>query len=148
MITQKSKAYTVARFALGALFFVFGLNGFLQFLPQPAPSGLAAVFLGGLGASGYMFPLIKGVEVAAGLLLLAGRYVPLALLLLAPIVVNILAFHAFLAPAGMAIPLVTTALGLYLAYAERAVFAPLFQARSEAPAPGSTRAPLHARAAV
>lgn len=139
MTRTQYKAKTAVRLALGAIFTVFGLNGFLHFLPMPAPSGLSAVFMGGLGATGYFFPLLKGTEVVAGLLLLGNRYVPLALTVLAPIVVNIVAFHAFLAPAGIALPLVIVALGLYLAYTERAVFAPLLQAKSSEPVPASNR---------
>ncbi|HYQ14279.1 MAG TPA: DoxX family protein [Polyangiaceae bacterium] len=137
MTRNQFKAKTAARLLLGAIFTVFGLNGFLHFLPQPAPTGLAAAFVGGLGASGYMFPLLKGTEVITGLLLLSNRFVPLALTILAPIVVNIVAFHAFLAPAGIALPIVITALGVYLAYTERAVFAPILQARSSEPVPAS-----------
>jgi len=137
MTRSQFKAKTAARLLLGAIFTVFGLNGFLHFIPQPPPSGLAAVFVGGLGATGYFFPLLKGTEVVTGLLLLSNRYVPLALTILAPIVVNIVAFHAFLAPSGMALPIVIVALGLYLAYTERAVFAPLLQAKSNEPVPAS-----------
>jgi hypothetical protein len=139
MTRTQFKAKTAARLVLGALFTVFGLNGFLHFLPAPAPSGLSAVFVGGLAASGYMFPLIKGTEVAMGLLLLSNRFVPLALTILAPVVVNIVAFHAFLAPAGLALPLFLTALGVYLAYTERATFAPVLRARSNEPIPESAR---------
>jgi hypothetical protein len=129
---------TAVRLALGAIFTLFGLNGFLGFLSMPPPSGLAAAYLGGLGASGYMFPLIKGAEVLTGVLLLSNRFVPLALTVLAPIVVNIVAFHLFLAPSGLALPLLTAALGIYLAYTERAIFAPFFRARSPEPVPAST----------
>jgi len=146
MTRNQFKAKTAVRLALGAIFTVFGLNGFLHFIPAPAPSGLAAVFVGGLGASGYFFPLLKATEVIAGLLLLSNRFVPLALTVLAPIVVNIVAFHAFLAP-GIALPLVIVALGLYLAYTERAAFAPLLQARSSEPVPAS-RPRGHASAAA
>jgi hypothetical protein len=139
MTRNEFKAKTAARLALGAVFTVFGLNGFLHFIPQPPPSGLAAVFLGGLAASGYMFPLIKATEVVVGLLLLSNRFVPLALTILAPIVVNIVAFHLFLAPAGLVVPVVVTALGVYLAWTERRVFAPLLQARSLEQAPASGR---------
>jgi hypothetical protein len=78
-----------------------------------------------------MFPLIKGTEVFAAALLLGNRYVPFALTLLAPIVVNIVAFHVFLAPGlvPLAIAFTTLGLGLYLAWTERAVFKPLFQTR-------------------
>ncbi|HEX2872604.1 MAG TPA: DoxX family protein [Polyangiaceae bacterium] len=147
MTRTQFKAKTAVRLALGAIFTVFGLNGFLHFIPAPPPSGLAAVFVGGLGATGYFFPLLKGTEIIAGLLLLSNRFVPLALTVLAPIVVNIVAFHAFLAPSGMALPVVITALGVYLAYTERAVFAPILKARSQEPVPQSERGG-HARAAA
>ena len=147
MTRTQFKAKTAARLLLGAVFAVFGLNGFLHFIPQPPPAGLAAVFLGGLGASGYFFPLLKGTEVIVGLLLLSNRFVPLALTVLAPVVVNIVAFHAFLAPAGIALPLVIAALGVYLAYTERAVFAPLLKARSDDAVPAS-RPRGHAAAAA
>src|SRR5258706_15715398 len=138
MTRGQFKTKTAARLLLGAIFTVFGLNGFLHFIPQPPPAGLVAVFVGGLGASGYFFPLLKGTEVIVGLLLLCNRFVPLALTVLAPVVENIVAFHAFLAPSGIALPLVIVALGLYLAYTERAAFAPLLPARSNTPVPQSS----------
>jgi uncharacterized membrane protein YphA (DoxX/SURF4 family) len=116
------KAPAIARVFLGALFLLFGLNGFLHFLPMPPAPEKAGAFLGALAATGYMFPLIKGTEVVAGLLLLSGRFVPLALTLLAPVVVNIVAYHAVLAPEGVAFPIVLAAVGLYLAYAYRGAF--------------------------
>jgi putative oxidoreductase len=129
MNQQKNKVQLGARITLGLIFSVFGLNGFLNFLPQPAHPGPAGAFLGALAMTGYMFPLIKATELVAGLLLLAGRAVPFALTLLAPVVVNIVAFHLFFEPATLALPLFTLAAGLYLAWTERAVFAPLFAAR-------------------
>lgn len=127
---RKNKLPIAARIALGLIFSVFGLNGFLHFLPQPPPAAAAVALLDGLAASGYMFPLIKGTELVAGLLLLSGRAVPFALTLLAPVVVNIVAFHLFLDPSSLAVPLFTLVTGLYLAWTERAVFAPLFGARA------------------
>src|SRR5262245_14008901 len=100
-MSRQSKLPLAARVVLGLIFTVFGLNGFLHFLPQPPSTPAAMAFGGALAATGYMFPLIKGTEVLAGVLLLSGRYVPLALTLLAPVVVNIVAFHLFLAPAGL-----------------------------------------------
>jgi len=148
MSNISSKLHSVARVALGLTFFVFGLNGFLHFLPQPPMSGPPADFAGALFATGYMFPLIKGTEVVAGLLLLANRFVPLALAVLAPVVVNIVAFHAFLAPAGLVLPIVVLALELYLAQSYKAAFAPMLHARTEphADAEASTRhrVPAHA----
>lgn len=123
-------AATGARIVLGLVFFVFGLDGFLHFMPQPTemPTGDTLAFLVGLMKSGYMLPLVKGTEVFAGVLLLANRFVPLALAVLAPVVVNIFAFHAFLAPEGMAMAGGIVALQLYLAYVNRSAYRPLFVA--------------------
>ena len=129
MKSWTSKGPAAARVVLGLIFFVFGLNGFLHFIPQPPPPEQALGFLTGLGSAGYFFPLLKTVEVIAGALLLSNRWVPLALTVLAPIVVNIVAFHAFLAP-GLALPLVLVALELYLAWTYRAAFRPLLAPRA------------------
>ncbi len=115
------------RIVLGLIFTVFGLNGFLHFMPNPPVPEAAGSFLGALAATGYMFPLIKGTEVVAGLALLSNRFVPLALILLSPVVVNIFAFHTVLAPApiGVLVLLLTA----YLGYAYRNHFAGLFVAK-------------------
>ena len=84
------------RLLLGLILVVFGLNKFLGFLPPPEMSGDAAVYMGGLMASGFTFPAIGIVEVLVGVALLANKYVPLALVLLAPISVNILLYHLVL----------------------------------------------------
>jgi uncharacterized membrane protein YphA (DoxX/SURF4 family) len=125
-------APTAARFLLGAVFFVFGLNGFLSFIPPPPdPMPEGAVKLGeAFMSSGYLLQLIKGTEVLAGLLLLCNRFVPLALIVLAPVVVNIVAFHLWLAPSGMGLALAVLGLELYLAWAHRQAFAPLLEARA------------------
>jgi uncharacterized membrane protein YphA (DoxX/SURF4 family) len=120
-----SKLPTVARVLLGVVFVVFGLNGFLHFLPQPPAPPRAMAFGGALAASGYLFPLLKATEVVAGALLLLG-FVPIALTLLAPIIVNIVAFHLFLAPGNYALVGFVLAAELYLAFVHRAAFAPLF----------------------
>lgn len=124
-----TKAVTAARVLLGLIFFVFGLNGFLHFIPQPPMSGPPADFIGALIASGYLFALLKATEITAGALLLAGRFVPLALTLLAPVIVNIVAFHAFLAPSGLPMPIVVLAAEIFLAYSYRSAFAPMLRAR-------------------
>ena len=121
---------TAARLFMGLVFTVFGLNFFLHFLPMPAPAPRAGAFFGALYASGYLLPLLKATEVAAGLLLLTGRFVPLALTLLAPIVVNILGFHLFLAPSGVPLPAALLAAELYLAWSYRDAFAPMLHART------------------
>jgi uncharacterized membrane protein YphA (DoxX/SURF4 family) len=126
---QARKAPHAARLLLGLIFFVFGLNGFLHFLPQPPMSGPPAEFAGALIASGYVMLLVKGVEVVAGLLLLSNRFVPLALTLLAPIVVNIVGFHLVLAPAGAPLALLVLTLELWLAWSYRRAFVPMLEAR-------------------
>jgi uncharacterized membrane protein YphA (DoxX/SURF4 family) len=119
-----------ARLILGLVFVVFGLNGFLQFLPQPPLPAPALAFVGALGASGYLFPLLKVVEIGAGLLLLAGVFVPFALTLLAPVIVNIAAFHLFLDRSSFAVVGLVLAAEVYLAFVHRAAFAPLFARRA------------------
>ena len=118
-----------ARILLGTIFTVFGLNGFLNFLKMPPPPPAAGAFFGALMATGYMLPLMKSVEIFAGVLLLSRRLVPFALTLLAPIVVNIVAFHLFLAPQGLPLAGLVLGLGLYLAWTERDAYRPLFQSR-------------------
>ena len=118
---------TVGRILMGLLFFVFGLNGFLHFIPEPKtamPEG-AAAFAGALMKTGYMFPLIVGTQLLVGVLLLLNRFVPLALALIAPIIVGIVTFHLFLAPSGMAIALVVLVLELYLAWVYRKAYRPM-----------------------
>ena len=134
------KLPTVARIVLGLVFVVFGLNGFLHFLPQPPAPPRAMAFFGGLAGSGYFLPLLKATEVTAGALLLAG-FVPIALTLLAPIIVNIAAFHLFLAPGNYAVVGLILAAEIYLALVHRAAFAPLF-ARRRAEATASAPASL------
>jgi hypothetical protein len=126
-------AATGARVLLGLAFVVFGLDGFIHFFPQPDPSTIppgAAALGGAFMASGYLLPLIKGTEVAVGALLLANRFVPLALVLLAPVMVNIVLFHAFLAPSGLALVAVLLALHLFLSWMHRGVYRPLLAARA------------------
>ena len=127
---MKPKIIVVARILLGLVFFVFGLNGFLHFIPQPRMSGPPADLLGAMMASGYLFTLVKATEVVCGALLLSGRFVPLALTMLAPVVVNIVAFHAFMAPSGLAVPIVAVLLGLFLAWSYRSAFRPLLNGRT------------------
>ena len=124
---MNAKVVLAARILLGVIFFVFGLNGFLQFLPQPPMPEAAGAFAGALAATHYMFPLIKGTEVICGALLLPGQFVPLALVLLAPIIVNILLFHAVLAPEGVIMAVVLVVLELVLARAHWSAYAPLLK---------------------
>jgi putative oxidoreductase len=116
----------VVRILLGLIFTVFGLNGFLHFLPMPPMPQPAIDFFGALAATGYMIRLIFFGQLIGGVLLLTGIAVPLALVILAPIVVNILFFHLFLAPGGLAIAFVVVAMEVFLAWRYQDAFAPLF----------------------
>jgi hypothetical protein len=130
--TLARHARTVARVLLGLVFFVFGLNYFLELLPPPSspiPDGAAALAFA-LMKAGYLFPLIKGTEVLAGALLLANRFVPLALALIAPVIVNIVAFHAFLAPSGLGLAVGLVVLEVALAWGYRAAFRGMLVARA------------------
>ena len=121
----------VPRILLGLCFFVFGLNGFFNFIPPPTkamPDDLLA-FFNGIMKSGYLFQLLKGTEVAVGVLLLINRFVPLALVLIAPVVVNIVAVHLFLDRSGLPVALVVLACELYLAWAHRKAYRPLLASR-------------------
>lgn len=112
----------IARILMGLPLVVFGLNGFLQFLPMPPLEGDAAAFMGGLAAAGYFFPLLKATEVLAGLALISGKGVPLALTVLAPVVLNIVLYHATVVGGGMVLPLLLLVLGSYLAWSYRDAF--------------------------
>jgi hypothetical protein len=118
-----------ARILLGLGFTVFALNYFIPFLPaQDPPPAEALPFLGAFVSSGFL-TLVKVIELAAGIALLTNRFVPLALALLAPIIVGIAAFHILLAPAGMPIAIAFTALELFLAWGYRSAFAPMLRAK-------------------
>jgi hypothetical protein len=121
----------IARLLLGIVFLVFGLNGFLHFIPMPPPTGVAGQFLGALFVSHYLV-FVFLLQVIPAALLLINRYVPLALTLLGPIIVNILLFHALMAPEGLPLALVTAALWCVTAYKVRPAFAGLFQKRVQA----------------
>ena len=129
------KLTLIARIILGLIFTVLALNGFLAvlfnagFIPMPPPEGEAGAFLGALIASGgdaaevgYFWPFLKITEITCGILLLSNRLVPLALTVLAPVILNIMMFHIFLAPGGMLIGLIALVLEGYLAYSYREYF--------------------------
>ena len=120
----------VARILLGAIFLVFGLNGFFHFIPAPPPSGLAGEFTHALSASGYGY-FIFGVQAIAGFLLLMNQFVPLALVLLGPVIVNIILYHLLLEPVGIAPGILVTILELFLIYGYRKSFRGLFDAAPE-----------------
>jgi hypothetical protein len=122
---------SVARILLGLPLLVFGLNGFLNFIPPPStplPEG-AAAFAGALFNTGYMMQLIGATHLIVGVLLVVNRFVPLALALFAPFIVNSLAFHIFLERSGLPMALAFAALEIYLAWAYRHAYRGMLAAR-------------------
>lgn len=121
----------IARILLGLPLVVFGLNGFLNFIPQPEtplPEG-AMAFAGALMKTGYMMQLIGITQLIVGVLLVSNRFVPLALALFAPFIVNSVAFHVFLEHSGLPMAIIFLALELYLAWKYRRAYAPMLAAR-------------------
>jgi uncharacterized membrane protein YphA (DoxX/SURF4 family) len=122
------------RILLGLAFLVFGLNGFLNFIPQPTdmPQDIMAV-MDALMKAGYL-AVVSATEVLVAVMLLTNRFVPLALALLAPIIVGILTFHIAMAPATIGPGIVVLLMELFLAWAYRGAFRPMLAARA---APGA-----------
>ncbi|MDQ2937891.1 MAG: hypothetical protein M3R67_10320 [Acidobacteriota bacterium] len=120
----------IARLLLGLMFVVFGLNGFLNFINMgPMPSGLAGQFIVALAVSHY-FWVVAALQVAGGALLLVNRFVPLALVLLGPVIVNIVLYHVFLNPSGIALAVVAVILWAIVFYSNRQYFSGLFVQRT------------------
>src|SRR5689334_17614856 len=128
--TMKARRFTMARSALGLIFVVGPLATALHLAPEPALPSNAADFMAALSRTGYMLPLLWSTEILGGVLLLSGFMVPLGLVMLAPVVVNIAAFHLFLAPAASPPALLVCTLELVLAWQYRASFVPLLGARA------------------
>lgn len=118
-------AVIIARVLMGVIVVFFGLNGFLQFLKAPLPTGLAGQFLMALFQSHYVW-FISAVQIVGGVLLLVNRYVPLALTLLGPVIVNIILYHLLLNPAAAQLAMVVTILWFFLFYRFRQDFSGWF----------------------
>jgi uncharacterized membrane protein YphA (DoxX/SURF4 family) len=120
----------IVRVLLGLAFVVFGLNGFLNFLNiGPVPTGLAGQFIGALFLSHYYWA-IAALQILGGALLLVNRFVPLALVLLGPVIVNILLYHVFLNPAGIRMAIIVTILWFIIFYSNRQRFSGIFVQRT------------------
>jgi putative oxidoreductase len=122
-------AALIARIFLGLIFVFFGLNGFLQFLTGPLPPGLAGQFIGALMQSHYVL-FVSAVQVISGVLLLVNLYVPLALVLSAAEIANILAFHIFMAPSQIFMALLVAILWTIVFVQQRQYLACLFVQRT------------------
>jgi putative oxidoreductase len=120
----------IARILLGLIFLVLGLNGFVHFIPAPPPTGLAAEFTNVLVTSHYSV-LVFGVQVIAAVMLLTNQFVPLALVLLAAVIANILTFHITMVPSGLPLALFVTVLWVIVALQFRPHLALLFARTGE-----------------
>jgi len=120
----------IGRSLLGLIFLVFGLNGFFHFIPMPPPSGVAGQFLGSMFVTKYLL-FVFVIQLIGGVLLLINRYVPLALTILAPIIVNILLFHSLMNPEGLGLALLVAIFWGVVFASVRSAFAGVFQARIE-----------------
>ena len=118
----------LARFLLGFIFLLFGLNGFLHFLPSPPLSGTIGQFVGALFVSHYLVVVFL-LQIVSAILLLINRYVPLALTVLAPIIVNILLIHILMAPSGLPLAIVVTVLWIPVFLSVRSAFVGLLRQR-------------------
>ena len=118
-------AMIIVRTLVGLLF-IFGAVAFFFSLVTPPPmEGAIKTFNEGLAASGYFFTLLKVTELVCGILLVSGRFVPLALVILSPIVINILMVHIFLDRTGLPVAIFLVAAFIFLGYYYRKAFAPL-----------------------
>ena len=129
--TAVRRLTTIARFLLGLPLLVFGLNAFFNFIPQPKTPmpEKAMAFAGALFNSGYMMQLIGVTFLVVSVFLMLNRFVPLALALFAPFIVNSLCFHIFLEHTGLPMAVIFAAVELYLAWAYRAAFRPMLAAK-------------------
>ncbi len=123
----------IARILLGLIFLVFGLNHLVHFLHQPPMPASDAASYGRLLITHHVMTFVGFLMVVAGLLLIAGRYVPIALVLLGPILVNILMFHILFGHPGLPVAVLCTALEVWLIVAYWPNFRGLFEARRVAP---------------
>lgn len=124
-------AMLIVRTLVGLLFIMASATYFLNLAPQPELTGNMKTFNEGLAASGYFLTLLKATELVCGILLVIGRFVPLVLVILAPIVINILMVHIFLEPTGLPIAIILVAALAFLAYYYRRNFEGLFADRIE-----------------
>jgi hypothetical protein len=120
-------ATIIASVLLGLVFTVFGSNAFLHFIKMPPMSGPSGDFITAMYTTGYLY-VVGGCQVLGGLILLIGRYIPLGLMLLGPVIVNILCFHIFMNHEGWQLACVVAALALFLLWRNRAAFAGLLKA--------------------
>jgi uncharacterized membrane protein YphA (DoxX/SURF4 family) len=129
---MKEKLQLGARLLLGLGFLIFGINGFLQFMPNPPVTPEAGALLGAFAATGYFFPMIKVLEMVVGVLLLANLLAPFAVVLVTPILIGITTIHLFLNPAGLPMMIILHLLHGFLVFSYKGYYTTLFTKKAEA----------------
>lgn len=119
---MKTKVMILTRISFGALFLIFGLNGFFQFIPMPEPTPAAGDFLGALFRTGFIFPVIKVIEILVGIAMIANRFTSLALVLIAPILTVITLHNFLLDPQGIPLTVVILVMFAFLTCEHRENF--------------------------
>lgn len=120
-------ATLIIRVILGIIYLVFGLDYFLHFIPyQPMHTGKAAALKDGLMGTGYIYPMMKSIQIIGGISLLANRYAPFFAVVLFPISLNVMLFHTILVPSGWLMGVFLLVPNLFLGYAYRQYYKGLF----------------------
>ena len=124
-------AIIITRVLLGLPFLIFGLNHFFPFIPHPPMDGVALDYMMGLTKVGYFWPLLRGLEILIGIALISGRFVPLALVVLAPISLHIFLFHAFVLLANLPLAIIILVLHIFLIVKYWDYYKQIFTMKSE-----------------
>ncbi len=122
-------AVIIVRTLMGLLFLFASITVLLNLFPQRELKGNVKLFMDGVTATGYFMTLLKVTELVCGIALVAGRFVPLALVVISPIIVNIFLFHVFVDTQGLPVAIFLVAANAFLGFAYREKFAPLFTAK-------------------
>ncbi|MEO7215912.1 hypothetical protein [Mucilaginibacter sp.] len=121
----------ISRILLGFLYLVFGLDYFLHFIPyQPAHTGVTGAFVAGLKGVGYFYPMMKAIQIAAGLALMFNRYAPFAAVVVFPISLNVLLFHTILVPSGWLMGVFLFVPNILLGFGYRKYYSGMFTAKA------------------
>ena len=122
-------AVIIVRVLMGLLFLFASISVLFNLVPQPVLTGNTKTFMDGVNATGYLMKLIKITELVCGIALVSGYFVPLATVVIAPIIVNIFLFHAFVDASGLPVGVFLVLANIFLAYAYRDKFKPLLEAK-------------------
>lgn len=124
------KAYIIVRVLMGLLFLFSSISFLFKLIEQPEQTGNMKIFVDGMNASGYMMQAVKLIELVCGIAFVSGFFVPLASILISPIIINILFVHIFLDTSGLPIALYLVASNLFIAHIHREIFLPILKPKS------------------